>query len=80
MTKRPYATTHTTKCLFVFYFRVINSKHPGYAVGTIVTGALGWSTHVKIDPETSNIKDPFFMNVPEGIPSTLAVGALGLTG
>lgn len=75
--------THTTFSQYqvqVFHFRVIGSKHSGYPVGTIVTGALGWSTHVKIDPETSNIKDPFFLNVPEGVPPSRAVGALGLTG
>lgn len=64
----------------LFIFRIIDSKNSDYAVGTVVTGYFGWSTHVKIDPEASKVRDPFFLKVPQGIPPSRAVGALGLTG
>ena len=61
-------------------FRVVESKHSDYPVGTVITGGLGWSTHTIIDPKTASVKDAFLKKVPEGVAPSHAMSVFGLTG
>jgi NADPH-dependent curcumin reductase CurA len=55
--------------------RVIESRHPDYAPGELVVGAFGWQD---FDLSDGNGMLPV-TKVPQGVPPTLPVGALGLT-
>src|SRR5689334_18876628 len=56
--------------------RVVESRHPGFAPGDLVTGALGWQDYAVA---AGNV--PGALNkLPPGVPLTLAMSALGATG
>jgi len=58
--------------------QVIESKHPDYAVGELVSGMLGWQQYFLTD----GTPGPFggLSKVPEGIPPQRVLSALGGTG
>lgn len=54
---------------------VVESRHPGYAVGDVVMGMLGWQEVAVVDA------DAVWRKVTEAdLPRTLSLGVLGLTG
>ena len=55
--------------------RVIASARPDYAVGDLVSGLLGWQDYCVLGPEVTAFKLPEI-----GVPSSLFLGALGMTG
>jgi hypothetical protein len=54
--------------------RVVESRHPGYQAGELVTGLFGWQDYALSDG------DGMVQKVPEGVPPTLPLSVLGLTG
>lgn len=58
--------------------QVIESKHPDYRVGELVSGMLGWQQYVLTD----GTPGPFggLSRVPEGVPPQRMLSALGGTG
>lgn len=58
--------------------RVIESRNPKFAVGDLVSGALGWTTHLA-HPGKGLLKlDPAFYS--GAVPPTCAIGVLGVPG
>jgi hypothetical protein len=55
--------------------RVEASNHPGFAVGDLVNGLLGWQDYAVIDAKAGAP-----MKLPPGVPIPLAMSALGMTG
>jgi NADPH-dependent curcumin reductase len=55
--------------------RVVESRHPGYAEGDVVLGAFGWQDYAVSDGAGLMPVN----KVPDGVPLTLPLGALGLT-
>ncbi|MDC3960244.1 NADP-dependent oxidoreductase [Polyangium jinanense] len=55
--------------------RVVRSSLPGFSPGDLVYGMTGWQTHAVIEP---SIRGP--RKLPDGVPPTMAVSLLGLTG
>lgn len=55
--------------------RVVRSNLPGFSPGDLVYGMTGWQTHAVMEP---SIRGP--RKLPEGVPPTMAVSLLGLTG
>jgi NADPH-dependent curcumin reductase CurA len=51
---------------------VVRSRHPGFAEGELVQGMLGWQDYAVVGLGLSH--------VPEGVPPTWVLGALGITG
>jgi NADPH-dependent curcumin reductase CurA len=56
--------------------RVEASRDPGYAVGDLVMGTLGWQDYALVRPSP---QAPL-MKLPPGVPIELAMSAMGLTG
>jgi NADPH-dependent curcumin reductase CurA len=56
--------------------RVVESRHPGYAAGDLVTGLFGWQDYALVDAERPGA----LRKLPPGVPLPLAMGALGITG
>jgi NADPH-dependent curcumin reductase CurA len=54
--------------------RVVASNAPGFAVGDMVSGLVGWQDYVAMNPKGQLNK------LPPGAPLELAMSALGLTG
>ena len=54
---------------------MIESKNKDYAVGEAVLAFSGWTTH-----SVSDCKGLTKVQMPEGVPLTLALGAAGMTG
>ena len=52
--------------------RVVESKHPDYAVGEYVTGLFGWQDHAAVDAATIQRKVS-----ADGAPISTALGVLG---
>ncbi len=55
--------------------KIIQSNHPDYTVGELVSGLLGWQDYSVIQPARGNLT-----RLPAGVPIPLAMGALGMTG
>lgn len=56
--------------------KVVKSRHPGYAVGEVVSSLVGWQDYAVLSD-----KDPLPpARVPAGVPIPLALSAFGLTG
>jgi NADPH-dependent curcumin reductase CurA len=53
--------------------RVVESRHPGFAVGDIVHGELGWAEQPVVDGAE-------LAKIPDGAPLTAALSVLGTTG
>lgn len=65
--------------------RVLESKHPGYKVGSNVVGELGWRSRTVINPD--DVVSPYGgkakpLVLPDfgEIPLSTALGALGMPG
>lgn len=56
--------------------KVVESRHPGFAAGDIVSGLFGWQDYAVAD---GNMRGAV-TKVPAGVPIPLAMSALGLTG
>jgi NADPH-dependent curcumin reductase len=56
--------------------RVVESRHPGFAPGTVVQGLFGWQDYAVADGNAPGAVG----RVPPGVPLTLALSALGMTG
>src|SRR5262245_15666704 len=58
--------------------QVVESRHPSYQVGDLVTGLTGWQDYAVIDPAAGST----FATLPSGLPVPLPalLGALGATG
>lgn len=54
---------------------VVESRHPGYAVGEIVCGLFGWQEFAVSDGQ-----DVWFRHDPDAAPVTTALGVLGING
>ena len=54
--------------------RIVASNAPGFAVGDIVSGLVGWQDYVAMNPKGQLNK------LPPGAPLELAMSALGMTG
>jgi hypothetical protein len=54
--------------------RIVASNNPGFAVGDIVSGLVGWQDYVTMNPKGQLNK------LPPGAPLELAMSALGMTG
>jgi NADPH-dependent curcumin reductase CurA len=52
---------------------VVESRHPDFAVGDIVSGILGWQRY-------GVARGKELQKIPPGIPPTVALGPLGMTG
>ncbi len=52
---------------------VVESRHPNFAPGDLVTGLIGWRTHAVHDGRGLS-------KVPPGVPPTAVLGVLGITG
>ena len=52
---------------------VVESRHPGIEAGHRVTGTTGWQSH-------PTIRGKHLQRLPDDVPSTLALGAMGMTG
>lgn len=57
--------------------QIIKSRHPDWREGEVVQGQIGWQTH-KISQMTP--KEKFRRMPPNGLPASLGLGALGMTG
>ncbi len=58
--------------------QVVESRHPGFAAGDIVSGMLGWQQYAIADGEPGMMGR--LTKVPAGIPPYLVLSALGGTG
>jgi NADPH-dependent curcumin reductase len=56
--------------------RVVESRHPGYQVGQLVQGLLGWQDYALVEPGAAA---PLTV-VPADVPIPLAMSVLGITG
>jgi NADPH-dependent curcumin reductase CurA len=56
--------------------RVVESRHPGYEVGHLVQGLIGWTEHFVASDAAPLQRVP----VAEGVSPSLYLGALGMTG
>src|SRR5271154_4163630 len=54
--------------------RIVASNHPGFALGDIVSGLVGWQDYVVMNPKGQLNK------LPPGAPLELAMSVLGLNG
>lgn len=54
---------------------VVESNHPDFAVGDLVSGALGWRRYLATDTKAVPLN-----RVPDGIAAPVALNVLGLTG
>ena len=54
---------------------VLESNHPDYPVGCLVTGSLGWRRYLASDGRSVPLH-----RVPEGVAPTTALNVLGITG
>lgn len=57
--------------------QIIKSRHPDWREGQIVQGQLGWQTY-KVS--TMSAAEKFRVMPPNGLPASLGLGALGMTG
>ena len=55
--------------------RVIESHHPDFPVGTVVSGGFGWQEYA-----VSNGKSIPLQKIPQGVPVTSAMSLMGITG
>lgn len=55
--------------------RVVESRHPAYAVGQLVQGQLGWQDYALLDGGSARLSV-----VPDGVPIPIAMSVLGITG
>lgn len=66
--------------------KIIDSKNSRYAVGKKIVGYLGWRSHTVLNPDTPASKEQLMKAKPYVIPdfgdlpSSLALGILGMTG
>jgi NADPH-dependent curcumin reductase CurA len=56
--------------------RVVESRDPGFAVGDVVMGMLGWQDYALVKPASGSMLN----KLPPGVPLELAMSTLGLTG
>lgn len=56
---------------------VVDSRHPDFQVGDLVQTTGGWQDFVVVEPGAGW---PFVTRVPEGIPPTMPLSVLGVTG
>lgn len=68
----------STKC-FNFY-RVLETKNEKFPKGAIVFAQVGWRSHTIVDPSKQQKQDFYVLPDFGGLPSSLAVGALGMPG
>lgn len=65
-------------------FRVVESHHPEYAVGTHVVGHFGWQTRTVVNADNPGnwpwLKKPYIIPDFSGLPLSLALGVLGMLG
>lgn len=57
--------------------QVVKSRHPDWQDGQVVQGQIGWQTY-KVSDMTAQEK--FRLMPPNGLPASLGLGALGMTG
>ena len=56
--------------------QVVESRHPGFTAGEMVTGMLGWQDYLLTDGDRSGR----VQKLPPRVPASLALGLFGITG
>lgn len=65
---------------------IIDSKHPKFPIGRKIHGYFGWRTHTVLNPDEPAGKEQMMKDKPYllpdfgDLPSSLAVGMLGMPG